>query len=163
MCKPIQNFIKDSASKHASGAEGIRPEPTPDQEKPERWNSFPTESRMKQKEKHKQHKVATGEKFIPKKKPKIIGLGHDDCGEDEQSITFIDENTKPLWQERQTKGIIAERTLNFTPEAELFLTKIEGSMSPGERTALNDQSDAQYSNFAILYQRDGMQPRNTMQ
>ena len=70
---------------------------------------------MKQKEKHKLHRESTGEKFIPKKKPKKIGIGYDDCGEDDQSITFSDEHTTPLWQEHQTTDIIAERTMNFPP------------------------------------------------
>ena len=41
---------------------------------------FPTESRMRQKEKHKQHTELTGEKHVPTPKPEKIEFGDDDCG-----------------------------------------------------------------------------------
>ena len=47
---------------------------------------YPTESRVKQKEKHKAYKEQTGEKYTPKKRPVVIEPGHDDCGEDDSSI-----------------------------------------------------------------------------
>ena len=47
---------------------------------------YPTESRVKQKEKHKAHKEQTGEKYVPKKRPVVIQPGYDDCGEDDSSI-----------------------------------------------------------------------------
>ena len=42
--------------------------------------------------------------------------------------------------------------MDFTPEAEHFLTIIEGSLSPGKRVTHEDQSDIHYSNFAALFQ-----------
>ena len=42
---------------------------------------YPTESRIKQKEKEKVHKERTGEKYIPTKRPAVIEPGNDDCGE----------------------------------------------------------------------------------
>ena len=48
--------------------------------------AFPTEARMKQKAKEKLHKELTGEKHQPKKKPKKIQFGDDDCGENFSSI-----------------------------------------------------------------------------
>ena len=44
--------------------------------------AYPTDARMKQKEREKKIKDETGEKHKPKKRSKIIQPGNDDCGED---------------------------------------------------------------------------------
>ena len=47
---------------------------------------FPTDARMRQKEKHAQMKEITGEKHQPKKKAQKMHPGKDDCGEDFSSL-----------------------------------------------------------------------------
>ena len=47
---------------------------------------YPTESRVKQKEKEKAYTEQTGEKYVPKKRSVLIQPGDDDCGEDDSSI-----------------------------------------------------------------------------
>ena len=47
---------------------------------------YPTERRIKQKEKEKAHTEQTGERYVPKKRLVVIQPGDNDCGEDDSSI-----------------------------------------------------------------------------
>eukprot|EP00975_Prorocentrum_lima_P009752 2077587-Prorocentrum_lima.AAC.1 len=52
--------------------------------------AFPTAFRERQKAKEAAIKLETGQKYVPKPKPKHIEFGNDDCGEDLSSIAWVD-------------------------------------------------------------------------
>lgn len=65
---------------------------------PEPASSFPTESRIRQKEKQAKLKEQ-GIEIVKKKKVKVIEPGNDDCGEDESGIALFSSDVFTLFEE----------------------------------------------------------------
>ena len=100
MCERFKRFVHDKLQemKHQNRNE-IRPERGEVEQGSEESAAYPTEARMRQKEKEKQHKLLTGEKHKPKSRKKVIQPGSDDCGEDivgtlHRGLRLCDERQK---------------------------------------------------------------------
>ena len=85
---------------------------------------YPTESRVKQKEKEKAYKEKTGEKYVPKKRPVVIHPGNDDCGEDDSSIL---EDTGNVFHYSDVPPPPNPYTFR---QVKRFLTYFEGNYNP---------------------------------
>ena len=96
---------------------------------------YPTESRVKQKEKEKAHKEQTGEKYVPKKRPVVIQPGDDDCGEDDSSIL---EDTGEVFHYSDVPPPPKPYTFR---QIKNFLTYFEGNYNPSSRLFGSGASD----------------------
>ena len=95
--------------------------------------SFPTESRMRQKEKHRLEEAATGEKHVVKKKPVVVEPGADDCGSDGTSIELADTGHDVLLHESWTLHSLCELAPyadDVSEELEALLVHVEADLSP---------------------------------
>ena len=81
--KAIQSWLESSQSGRPQACSPADDEIHPETSEVE---VYPTDARIRQKEKHKHFKEVTGEKHKPKKKQKVIHPGKDDCGEDFSSM-----------------------------------------------------------------------------
>ena len=94
---------------------------------------YPTESRVKQKE--KAHKEQTGERYVPKKRLVVIQPGDDDCGEDDSSIL---EDTGEVFHYSDVPPPPNPYTFR---QIKNFLTYVEGNYNPSSRLFGSGASD----------------------
>ena len=86
MCERYKRFVHDKLQEMKQNKDEIRPERGEIEQGAQETAAYPTEARMRQKEKEKQYKLLTGEKHKPKNRKKTIQPGNDDCGEDISSL-----------------------------------------------------------------------------
>ena len=161
MCERFKRFVHDKLQEmKQTNRDEIRPE-RGEIEQGSQESVYPTEARMRQKEKEKQHKLLTGEKHKPKSRKKVIQPGNDDCGEDISSLEhYIEAFVYAMNDRGRRRQTAATHESRQNREMSIFLMNDEGELNTSKYfwgSHINDLPDEAnsgstlYENFTQCY------------
>ena len=126
MSTRYRKFLTDKFNEAKNSRDEIKPEK-------DEVENYPTEARIRQKAKEKQHKLLTGEKPKPKKRARDIKPGYDDCGEDTTSLNCPEDIAECHYQNSEARQRMStEMKSSLPPEVEIFLMQDEGDLNPAQ-------------------------------